>query len=53
MDKPKYEKVIDACALKTDLDMFTTGDKIIIGEKVKSRPEVKKLFLFSTQLSLQ
>ena len=34
MDKPRYEKVIDACALKTDLDMFATGDKTIIGEKV-------------------
>ncbi|XP_025100797.1 LOW QUALITY PROTEIN: canalicular multispecific organic anion transporter 2-like [Pomacea canaliculata] len=32
-DKKLYEKVIHACALKADLDMFAAGDQTEIGEK--------------------
>jgi ATP-binding cassette, subfamily C (CFTR/MRP), member 1 len=33
MNKEFYEKVIDACALKPDLEMLPGGDKTEIGEK--------------------
>ena len=29
-----YEKVIDACALRADLEMLPGGDRVEIGEKV-------------------
>ena len=32
-NKSKYEKVIDACALQTDLDILPGGDATEIGEK--------------------
>ncbi|KAK9886060.1 hypothetical protein WA026_014842 [Henosepilachna vigintioctopunctata] len=32
-DKPRYEKVIEACALKSDLEMLPAGDNTEIGEK--------------------
>jgi ABC-type multidrug transport system fused ATPase/permease subunit len=32
-DEPRYRKVIDACALKVDLDMFEAGDQTEVGEK--------------------
>ena len=34
MDRRRYEKVIDACALKPDLDILLDGDQTEIGEKV-------------------
>lgn len=34
-DKKLYEKVIHACALKADLEMFAAGDQTEIGEKVR------------------
>lgn len=38
MKRDKYEKVIDACALKPDLDLLPARDETEIGEKVgKSR----------------
>lgn len=33
MDRKLYDKVIDACALKQDLDMLPGGDQTEIGEK--------------------
>ncbi|KAJ6788704.1 hypothetical protein PWT90_02426 [Aphanocladium album] len=33
MDKPWYKEVIDACALKSDLDMLPNGDQTEIGER--------------------
>ncbi|CAH1406919.1 unnamed protein product [Nezara viridula] len=33
IDRKKYHKVIDACALKTDLEMLPGGDQTEIGEK--------------------
>ena len=32
-DKARYEKVINACALKTDLRTLASGDKTMIGER--------------------
>ena len=32
-DKNRYEKVINACALKTDLEILPGGDQTEIGEK--------------------
>lgn len=32
-DEAKYEKVVDACALKPDLQLFAGGDQTEIGEK--------------------
>ena len=32
-DEERYWKVIDACALKLDLDLFEAGDKTEVGEK--------------------
>jgi len=34
-DPVKYGKVIEACALKPDLEILPAGDKTEIGEKVK------------------
>ena len=31
----KYQKVIDGCALKPDLDILTAGDETEVGEKVR------------------
>ncbi|XP_027849228.2 ATP-binding cassette sub-family C member 4-like [Aphis gossypii] len=33
MDHERYEKVIQVCALKTDLKQFPYGDKTIVGER--------------------
>ncbi|CAN8257543.1 unnamed protein product [Cochlearia groenlandica] len=33
MDKPKYKNVIHACSLKRDLELFSHGDKTIIGDR--------------------
>lgn len=32
-DETRYWKVVDACALKVDLDMFEAGDRTEVGEK--------------------
>ena len=34
-DRVKYDKVIEACALKPDLDILPAGDQTEIGEKVR------------------
>lgn len=34
-DPVRYDKVIDACALRPDLEILPAGDKTEIGEKVK------------------
>ena len=34
MNRKKYNKVLDACALKADLDVLSDGDQTEIGEKV-------------------
>jgi ATP-binding cassette subfamily C (CFTR/MRP) protein 1 len=34
MEDSKYEEVLDACALKPDLEILTGGDMTEIGEKV-------------------
>ncbi|CAH1738398.1 unnamed protein product [Aphis gossypii] len=33
MDKERYKRVIQVCALKTDLEQLTYGDKTIVGER--------------------
>ncbi|WOL16866.1 ABC transporter C family member 3-like [Canna indica] len=33
MDKDKYEKVLEACSLKKDLEIMPCGDQTIIGER--------------------
>ncbi|XP_022166672.1 probable multidrug resistance-associated protein lethal(2)03659 [Myzus persicae] len=33
MDKNRYNKVIDVCALKTDLEQFQYGDRTVVGER--------------------
>jgi ATP-binding cassette subfamily C (CFTR/MRP) protein 1 len=33
-DPTKYDKVVDCCALKPDLEILPAGDKTEIGEKV-------------------
>ncbi|CAH1738397.1 unnamed protein product [Aphis gossypii] len=33
MDKKRYDKVIEVCALKLDLEQFFHGDRTIVGEK--------------------
>ncbi|KAJ1441275.1 P-loop containing nucleoside triphosphate hydrolase [Sesbania bispinosa] len=33
MDREKYEKVLEACSLKKDLDILPFGDQTIIGER--------------------
>ncbi|KAE9537850.1 hypothetical protein AGLY_005822 [Aphis glycines] len=33
MDKKRYDKVIEVCALKLDLEQFPHGDRTIVGEK--------------------
>ena len=35
LQNSKYQEVIEACALKPDLDMLASKDKTLIGEKVK------------------
>lgn len=35
LDKTKYNQIIEACALKTDLAILTGGDQTEIGEKGK------------------
>ena len=37
MDKRKYESVIEACALKPDLEILPGGDMTEIGEKVHNK----------------
>lgn len=34
LHQEKYNKVIEACALKADLDILPAGDRTEIGEKV-------------------
>ena len=36
MDADKYNEVLDACALRPDLDILPAGDMTEIGEKVIS-----------------
>ncbi len=36
LDPLKYDKVLEACALKPDLEILPAGDKTEIGEKVSS-----------------
>ncbi|XP_065862553.1 ABC transporter C family member 3-like isoform X2 [Euphorbia lathyris] len=33
MDKERYEKILEACSLKEDLEMFSFGDQTVIGER--------------------
>jgi len=33
MDREKYEKVLEACSLKKDLEILSFGDQTIIGER--------------------
>ena len=33
-DERKYDQILDACALKPDLEILTAGDQTEIGEKV-------------------
>ncbi|CAI6361980.1 unnamed protein product [Macrosiphum euphorbiae] len=33
MDRNRYNKIIQVCALKTDLDQFPYGDRTIVGER--------------------
>ncbi|CAI6360542.1 unnamed protein product [Macrosiphum euphorbiae] len=33
MDKKRFQKIIDVCALKSDLEQFPLGDKTIVGER--------------------
>ncbi|KAG2404799.1 hypothetical protein LR48_Vigan03g119800 [Vigna angularis] len=33
MDRERYEKVLEACSLKKDLEIFSFGDQTIIGER--------------------
>ena len=40
MNKSEYNDIINATALRTDLDMLSGGDQTEIGEKVR-----KKLFI--------
>ena len=35
MEDGKYEEILNACALKTDLEILTGGDMTEIGEKVR------------------
>jgi ABC-type transport system involved in cytochrome bd biosynthesis fused ATPase/permease subunit len=39
-NEERYLKVVDACALKLDLDMFEAGDRTEVGEKGISRGNV-------------
>lgn len=34
MEEGKYDEILEACALKTDLEILTGGDMTEIGEKV-------------------
>ena len=34
LDQEKYDKVVEACALKSDFEILTGGDMTEIGEKV-------------------
>jgi ABC-type transport system involved in cytochrome bd biosynthesis fused ATPase/permease subunit len=38
-EEERYWKVIEACALKVDLDMFEAGDRTEVGEKGVSPPK--------------
>ena len=33
MDREKYEKVLEACSLKKDLEILSFGDQTVIGER--------------------
>lgn len=46
MDRDKYNMVVEACALKSDLDMLPGGDMTEIGEKVKSHDLFCSCFLY-------
>ncbi|XP_018570688.1 probable multidrug resistance-associated protein lethal(2)03659 [Anoplophora glabripennis] len=35
-DEDRYQKVVDACALRSDFALFPFGDKTLVGEKGKS-----------------
>jgi len=43
MDQALYDRVIDACALRPDLDVLPAGDSTEIGEKVKIKFCKKRL----------
>lgn len=36
LDNMSYNRIVEACALKPDIDMLPAGDKTEIGEKVSS-----------------
>ena len=36
LDNDKYQQVVDACALKPDIEQFKGGDLTEIGEKVNT-----------------
>lgn len=35
-NEERYQRVVEACALKSDFDLFAHGDKTLVGEKGKS-----------------
>ena len=43
LDQCKYDKVVDACALKSDFEILTGGDMTEIGEKVCNKMISKKI----------
>lgn len=43
VDEKKYQKVISACALQSDLDMLPAGDMTEIGEKVTNEHWICKM----------
>lgn len=49
-DEEYYQKVLDICALRPDLDILPGGDKVEIGEKASIPILSSYLALFMTRL---
>ncbi|KAK7038919.1 Multidrug resistance-associated protein 5, partial [Halocaridina rubra] len=51
-DKEKYDRVLEACALKPDLAVLPGGDMTEIGEKVHNQFSKKLIFFYNMQCLL-
>ena len=51
-DESRYQKVIESCALKPDIEMLAGGDETEIGEKVMSITIYYIIFFFELILAM-
>jgi len=46
-DEERYNRILDACALRPDLQILPAGDATEIGEKVSLSSSIYSLYFFS------